>query len=62
MKTEQSGGRSFVMQPNLEFPRKIQGQDARLPSHGGRRLSRPGHCSKNVQPVPKAVYRSGFHN
>ena len=32
-----------------------------LPSHGGRRLSQPRHCSKGVQPVPKAVYRSGFH-
>jgi len=28
------------------------------PSDGGR-LSRPRHCSKGVQPVPKAVYRSG---
>ena len=28
------------------------------PTEGGR-LSRPGHCSKGVQPVPKAVYRSG---
>ena len=25
----------------------------------GRRLSRPRHCSKGAQPVPKAVYRSG---
>jgi len=25
----------------------------------GERLSRPRHCSKGVQPVPKAVYRSG---
>jgi len=25
----------------------------------GGRLSRPRHCSKGVQPVPKAVYRSG---
>jgi len=25
-----------------------------------RRLSRPRHCSKDVQPVPKAVYRSVF--
>jgi len=25
----------------------------------GRRLSRPRHCSKDAQPVPKAVYRSG---
>ena len=24
----------------------------------GRRLSRPRHCSKGVQPMPKAVYRS----
>ena len=28
------------------------------PIEGGR-LSRPRHCSKGVQPVPKAVYRSG---
>jgi len=28
----------------------------------GRRLSRPRHCSKCVQPVPKAVYRSGFYD
>jgi len=28
------------------------------PTEGGR-LSRPRHCSKGVQPVPKAVYRSG---
>jgi len=28
------------------------------PTEGGR-LSRPGHCSKGVQPVPKAVYRNG---
>jgi len=28
------------------------------PAEGGR-LSRPRHCSKGVQPVPKAVYRSG---
>ena len=28
------------------------------PTKGGR-LSRPRHCSKGVQPVPKAVYRSG---
>jgi len=28
------------------------------PMEGGR-LSRPRHCSKGVQPVPKAVYRSG---
>jgi len=27
----------------------------------GRRLSRPRHCSKGVQPVPKAVYGSGFY-
>jgi len=26
-----------------------------------RRLSRPRHCSKSVQPMPKAVYRSGFY-
>ena len=25
----------------------------------GGRLSRPRHCSKGVQPVPEAVYRSG---
>ena len=25
----------------------------------GKRLSRPRHCSKDAQPVPKAVYRSG---
>jgi len=25
----------------------------------GERLSRPRHCSKGAQPVPKAVYRSG---
>ena len=30
-----------------------------LPSHKGGRLSRPKHCSKGAQPVPKAVYRSG---
>jgi len=28
------------------------------PMEGGR-LSRPRHCSRGVQPVPKAVYRSG---
>jgi len=28
------------------------------PTEGGK-LSRPGHCSKGAQPVPKAVYRSG---
>ena len=28
------------------------------PTEGGR-LSRPTHCSKGEQPVPKAVYRSG---
>jgi len=28
------------------------------PTEGGR-LSRPRHCSKDVQPEPKAVYRSG---
>ena len=27
----------------------------------GRRLSWPRHCSKGVQPLPKAVYRSGFY-
>ena len=27
----------------------------------GRRLSRPRHCSKGVQPVPKALYRSSFY-
>jgi len=32
-----------------------------LPSHG-RRLSRPRHCSKSVQPVPKAVYRSDVYD
>ena len=26
------------------------------------RLSRPRHCSKGAQPVPKAVYRSGYHD
>ena len=26
------------------------------------RLSRPRHCSKGAQPVPKAVYRSGCHD
>ena len=25
----------------------------------GERLSRPRHCSKGAQPMPKAVYRSG---
>ena len=25
----------------------------------GERLSRPRHCSKGAQPVPKAVHRSG---
>jgi len=29
-----------------------------LPMDGGR-LSRPRHCCKGAQPVPKAVYRSG---
>ena len=33
-----------------------------LLSHGGRRLSRPSHCSKGVQPVPKAVYRSDVYS
>ena len=28
------------------------------PAEGGR-LSQPRHCSKGVQPVPKAVYRNG---
>ena len=28
----------------------------------GRRLSRPRHCSKGAQPVPKAVYRSDHHD
>ena len=28
----------------------------------GERLSRPRHCSKGAQPVPKAVYRSGCHD
>ena len=31
------------------------------PTEGGR-LSRPRHCSKRVQPVPKAVYSSDKHN
>jgi len=31
------------------------------PMKGGR-LSRPRHCSKGAQPVPKAVYRSSCHN
>ena len=31
------------------------------PTEGGR-LSRPGHCSKDVQPFPKAVYCSGCHD
>jgi len=30
-----------------------------LPSHK-RRLNRPRHCSKGIQPMPKAVYCSGF--
>ena len=31
-----------------------------LPSHvAGGRLSRPRHCRKGAQPVPKAVHRSG---
>ena len=30
-----------------------------LPTHGGGRLSRPRHCRKGAQPVPKAVHRSG---
>ena len=28
----------------------------------GRRLSRPRHCSKGVQPMPRAAYRSGFYD
>ena len=28
----------------------------------GRRLSRSRHCSKIVQPMPKAVYCSGFYD
>ena len=31
------------------------------PMEGGR-LSRLRHCSKGVQPMPKAVYRSGCHD
>jgi len=31
------------------------------PMEGGR-LSRPRHCSKGVQPVPKAVYRRGCYD
>jgi len=31
------------------------------PKMGGR-LSRPRHCSKGAQPVPKAVYRSSCHD
>jgi len=31
------------------------------PTAGGR-LSRPRHCSKDVQSVPKAVCRSGWHD
>ena len=31
------------------------------PTEGGR-LSRPRHCSKGAQPVPKPVYRSGCHD
>ena len=31
------------------------------PTEGGR-LSRPRHCSKGVQPVPKAVHHSGCHD
>ena len=31
------------------------------PTEGGR-LSRPGHCSKDAQPVPKAVYFSGVRS
>jgi len=31
------------------------------PTEGGR-LSWPRHCSKGVQPVPKAVYRSGYRD
>jgi len=32
-----------------------------VPCIGGR-LSRPRHCSKGVQPVPKAAYCSRFRN
>jgi len=28
----------------------------------GRRLSRPRHCSKGAQPMPKAVYHSSCHD
>jgi len=28
----------------------------------GDRLGRPRHCSKGAQPMPKAVYRSGYHD
>ena len=31
------------------------------PTEGGR-LSRPRHCSKGAQPVPKAVYRSDYRD
>jgi len=31
-------------------------------STNGGRLSRPRHCSKGAQPVPKAVYRGGRHD
>ena len=34
--------------------------DTHLPSLGGWRLSRPIGTAVSVQPVPKAVYRSGF--
>ena len=30
-----------------------------IPHSEGERLSRPRHCSKGAQPVPKAVNRSG---
>ena len=33
-----------------------------LPSCGSGRLSRPRHCTKGVQPVPKAVYHNGYHD
>ena len=33
-----------------------------LPFMEGRRLSRPRHCSKGAQPVPKAVYHSDVYD
>ena len=33
-----------------------------LPSHGGWKVSRPRHCRKGAQPVPKTVHRSGCHD